>query len=72
MRLDEIRAILGPVDETLIAQIHQVGATAQELSEAWGWLHADEAMIEERRPFPQGRVAELLAILEAAEPEPEG
>ncbi|KGJ06912.1 hypothetical protein EQ718_11295 [Paracoccus versutus] len=71
MRLEDIRAVLGPVDETLIAQISRTDATAEELAEAWGWLHADEAMIDEGRPLPQGRVAELLAILEAAEPDPE-
>ncbi|MEG4642961.1 hypothetical protein BDE18_2770 [Paracoccus pantotrophus] len=71
MRLDDIRAVLGPVDETLIAQISRTDATVEELAEAWGWLNADEAMINEGRPLPRGRVAELVAILEAAEPDPE-
>ncbi|MDF3856377.1 hypothetical protein ACDP63_16115 [Paracoccus sp. P2] len=71
MRLDDIRAVLGPVDETLIAQISRTDATVEELAEAWGWLNADEAMISEGRPLPRGRVAELVAILEAAEPDPE-
>ncbi|RJK98644.1 hypothetical protein [Paracoccus siganidrum] len=71
MRLEDIRAILGPADDTLIAQINRTGATVGELAEAWGWLNADEAMINEGRPLPKGRVAELVAILEAAEPDPE-
>ena len=71
MRLEDIRAVLGPVDETLIAEVSQTGATPGELAEAWTWLHADEALISEGRPLPKGRVADLIAILEAAEADTE-
>lgn len=35
MRLENITAILGPVDEALINQIIQTGASADELAQAW-------------------------------------
>lgn len=71
MRKDEIIAILGPIDEALIAEINRSSATAEELAEAWAWLNADEALINAGRPLPSGRIAELVALLEAAEPEPD-
>lgn len=67
MRLSDITAILGPVDETLAVQINQTGATPEELAQAWAWFNADEALVNEGRPLPSGRVAELVAVLDAAE-----
>lgn len=64
MTFEEITAILGPVDETLVAEISQTGATPEELVEAWAWLNADEALINEGRPHPSGRVGKLVEILE--------
>ena len=71
MRVEDITAILGPVDETLIAEINRSGASAEELAEAWAWMNADEALINEGRPLPSGRVAELVALLEATELDPD-
>jgi len=70
MRAQDITAVLGPVDEALIAEISQTGASPEELAEAWAWLNADEALINEGRALPSGRVAELVALLETLEPEP--
>ena len=67
MTAEEIVAILGPVDETLIAEIEQTGAPSEELAQAYAWLNADDALINEGRPLPSGRVAELVSLLEAAE-----
>jgi hypothetical protein len=67
MTVNEIVAVLGPVDETLIADILKTGATAQELSLAWTWIHADEALINQGRASPSGRAAELVGILESIE-----
>ena len=55
MTIDEIVAVLRPVDETVIADILKTGATAQELS------------IDQGRAHPSGRVAELVGILESIE-----
>lgn len=71
MRLEEITAILGPVDEALIAEINQTGASAGELAEAWAWLNADEALVNNGRSSPSGRVADLIALLEVADPNDE-
>lgn len=68
MKLNDITAILGPVDDTLIAEINQTGASAGELAQAWAWLNADEALVNEGRSLPSGRVAELIRLLEVADP----
>ena len=67
MTADEVVAVLGPVDETVIADILKTSANAEELVLAWTWVHADEALINQGRPFPSGRAAELVGILESME-----
>ena len=71
MRLAEITAILGPVDLELAAEINKAGASPEELAQAWAWINADEALVNEGRPLPSGRIGELIALLEAMEPDPE-
>jgi hypothetical protein len=66
MTANEVIAVLGPVDETVIAEILKTGATAEELALAWTWIHADEALINQGRRYPSGR-AELVGILESME-----
>ncbi|MBP2561925.1 hypothetical protein J2T08_002025 [Neorhizobium galegae] len=68
---NDIVAVLGPVDETLVAQIIATGATQAELAEAFAWANDDEAMIGEGRPLPAGKVAALIELLDADEEEPE-
>ena len=65
MRVEDITAVLGPVDRALMAEISQTNATPEELAQAWAWLNSDEALINEGRPVPTGRVAELVSLLEA-------
>jgi hypothetical protein len=60
----EIVSVLGPADETLIAEIMAMGASLQELREAWGWLYGDEALMNEGRPLPGTRVTELIELIE--------
>ena len=64
---EEIVSILGPTDETLIADILSTGASFRELREAWAWLNEDEALTGEGRPLPGTRVAELIDLLDADE-----
>ena len=52
MTADEVVAVLGPVDETVIAEILKTGATAQEPGPAWTWIHADEALDQPGAPPP--------------------
>lgn len=71
MTAEDIVAILGPVDATLVAEIGQTGATREELAQAWAWVNADEALINENRPLPSGRVAALIDLLDSLELDPE-
>lgn len=63
----EITSVLGPADETLIADILSIGASVGELREAWGWLNGDEALMGEGRPLPGTRVAKLIDLLDTYE-----
>ncbi len=69
MTLDEIVSILGPVDDDLAAELLATGASAEELREAWNWLHNDEALMGEGRPLPGTRVGQLIDILEPEDDE---
>ncbi|MDQ1077881.1 hypothetical protein [Pseudoroseomonas cervicalis] len=63
----DITAILGPVDETMMAELLRSGASREELAEAWAWAQNDEALVNAGRPLPSGRVAQLMALIAPAE-----
>lgn len=67
----EVKALLGPVDEELVLEILATGATAREVAEAMAWAQNDEALINEGRALPDGRVGLLIRILEPP-PDDEG
>jgi hypothetical protein len=60
---EEVVSVVGPVDETTIAEVVATQATLKELSEAWAWVNADEALLNQGRPLPTGRAAALIEIL---------
>lgn len=60
----DVTALLGPVDDELAAEIVATGASPEELAEAWAWVNNDEALVNDGRPLPGGRVAELIDMLE--------
>jgi hypothetical protein len=64
---NEVIAVLGPVDDDLIVEIVGTGATQAELAEAYAWLRSDEALVNEGRPLPSGRVDALVEILQMFE-----
>jgi hypothetical protein len=66
-----ITNVLGPVDSGLAAELAATGATEAELHEAYAWLSNDEILVNEHRPFPTGRVAQLIEILRDIELDPE-
>ncbi|WP_225768981.1 hypothetical protein [Inquilinus sp. Marseille-Q2685] len=68
---EDVAGILGPVDETLVADVIRTGASREELVQAWAWVSSDEAMIGDGRPLPGGRVAALVELLAPEEDEPE-
>lgn len=69
MTRGEIISVIGPADEALIAELMATGASIEELREAWGWLHGDEALMGAGRPLPGTRVGELMELLEPDEDE---
>jgi hypothetical protein len=66
---EDVIAILGPADETLVAEVIATGATQAELAEAFAWVNNDEAMLGEGRRLPTGRVAALVDLLSPDEEE---
>lgn len=60
---DDVEAVLRPVDNQLIADIAATGCSRDELHQAWAWVNSDEALINEGRPLPGGRVADLIEFL---------
>lgn len=71
MTREDVIRVLGPVDETLIVEILATEASAEELEEAFAWLHADDVLGPQLRRQPSGKVAELCEILEREEEEPD-
>ncbi|SEI11304.1 hypothetical protein SAMN05216228_104437 [Rhizobium tibeticum] len=69
MTSDDVIAVLGPADETLVAEVIATGATQAELAEAFAWASNDEALMGEGRRLPTGRVAALVDLLSADEEE---
>lgn len=57
---EDVLSVIGPVDEVMIAEIVATQATLEELSRAWAWVNSDEALMNEGRPLPSGRTAELV------------
>ena len=60
----ETRALIGPSDDATLSAIMGLGLTRAELSEARAWFENDEAMLNEGRRVPTGRVAEVIALLQ--------
>lgn len=71
MTSDDVIAILGPVDNTLVADVIATGATQAELAEAFAWANNDEALMGEGRRLATGRVAVLIELLTSDEDEPQ-
>lgn len=60
---EDVESVLGPIDDTLAADVIATDASLAELEQAWAWINADEALINEFQPMPTGRVAALIEIL---------
>jgi uncharacterized membrane protein YkvA (DUF1232 family) len=69
----DVIAMLGELDDVVVAKIVATGATAEELAEAHAWLANDEPLMNAGKPLPAGRVAHLVDIVAAiSEEEAEG
>ena len=64
---EDVRVVLGPVDDSLVAEIVATGASPEELAEAYAWVTNDEALMNIGRPLASSRVGRLIDILEPAE-----
>ncbi|MBO0737960.1 MAG: hypothetical protein J2P48_15530 [Alphaproteobacteria bacterium] len=60
----EVRAIVGPLDDVVIARIVETGASAAEVLEAYTWLMADDQLGTELERTCRGKVAQVYEILE--------
>jgi hypothetical protein len=67
----EIRAILGPIDETLLVEIQRTGASAAEVLEAFARLEEDDAVGPVAQRPATATVVEVMALLDAAKLGPE-
>ena len=67
----DVIAMLGELDDDVIAEIIANGATLEELAEAHAWLANDEPLMNAGRPFPSGRVARVVDIIAAISEEEE-
>jgi hypothetical protein len=61
----DVQSVRGPSDDAVIAEIAATGASLEELEQAWAWVNSDEALINEGRSLPSGRIAELIELLAA-------
>jgi hypothetical protein len=67
----DVTAMLGELDDVIVAKIIATGATTEELAEAHAWLTNDEPLMNAGRPLPSGRVARLVDIVAAINEEEE-
>jgi hypothetical protein len=72
MTREDVIEVLGPVDDDVIVEVLGVGATREELEEAFAWLNADDVLGRQLHRQPSGRVAELCEILQPEEEEGPG
>lgn len=62
---EELREIVGPVEDDVVSAVIATGATAAEVAEAQAWLSMDDALAKELHHRNQGRVAEIYDLLAA-------
>ncbi len=66
---EEIRRMVGDVDDAVISSIEQTGATAAEVLQAVQWFRGGGGLEDEACHAPHGRVRAVYEILQAEEPE---
>ena len=60
---DDVLAVMGRADDIVISKIIASGATREELMKAYAWHTNDEALVNEGRSLPSGRIGELISIM---------
>jgi hypothetical protein len=69
---EQIIKALGDGDDAIVAELMDIGATAEELAEAQAWVANDEPLVNTGRPLPSGRVSRLAEVLSTIEEEKSG
>jgi hypothetical protein len=64
---DDVRAVLGPADDHLIAAVLSTGASREEFALAEAWYGNDEAPMNAGDRLASGRVAQIVDLLQAAD-----
>lgn len=67
----EIVAIVGHLDDSVIARILATGTTPAEVLEAFTWTHADDQLGRELLRRPHGAAGSVFDILMREEPDPD-
>jgi 3-deoxy-D-manno-octulosonate 8-phosphate phosphatase KdsC-like HAD superfamily phosphatase len=65
----QIVDIVGPLDDAVLLEILQSGATAAEVLEAFTWVNANDQIATETEHGPRGAVLRVCEILARQEPE---
>ena len=65
----ETRALIGPADDATHSEIPKLGIDRAELAEALAWIDNDEAMLNEGRSAPTGRLARAVELLQERDEE---
>ena len=66
---EEIRRMVGDVDDAVISSIERTGATVAEVLQAVQWFRGAGGLEDEAGHVPHGRVRAVYEILQAEEPE---
>ena len=67
----EIREIVGRIEDATVTGILGLGATREEILEAYLWLSSDDYLHRQRHHTLSGRAAQVFDLLEAELPEPD-
>jgi len=60
---DELRQIIGPLEDDVASAVIATGATVEEVAEAYAWLTMDDPLGKDLHHPCQGRAAAVCDIL---------
>ena len=66
---EEIRHMVGDVDDAIVSSVMRIGASAAEVLQAVQWFRGGGGLEDESGHEPQGAVKAVYEILQAEEPE---
>ncbi len=63
----EVRSILGPIEDSVVARIVELHPTRAEVAAAYSWLSTNDAPMNAGERLGSGKVAEIIDILETTD-----